>query len=210
MVKNIDIFLEGQNQRYVIDPELKYVFYFQGCFSPPHAGHFQNATSYIDYPNVKIIIHQIGSEKRHGIPSDINRKIWKIYIAKCMPRHRVDLIQYTSSNKMSDVISTHPWISTADVCLISRGNDFTYLSDFRNRLSSKFQQFSNILPHLKFVLLISSRDSTVLSATTFIQHIIKYKNKYIPITDLYHFLPSSLPTKYKLWIIHQCSQYYLH
>ena len=77
--------------------KLIYCIYIQGCYCPPHRGHFETVKRFTDIgENINVIIHQVGSESRHGVPSYFNRKMWKLYIENLLPSHRIDLLKYNN------------------------------------------------------------------------------------------------------------------
>lgn len=121
----------GQHVPY--DPSKKYLFYFCGCFSPPHKGHFDQVKVALDsIPNSKIFIHQIGDESRHGVPFDISQRIWRTYIELLLPRDRVTLRPRESMQQLYE----HRFLKEADVVVILRGHERLAPSVYNNNNKS--------------------------------------------------------------------------
>lgn len=64
----VKFYWESKGEKYRFSREKKYLIYFRGCYCPPHKGHFNTIADFKDTPNTKFIIHQGGSETRHGFP----------------------------------------------------------------------------------------------------------------------------------------------
>ena len=77
---SVKFYWESLDQVYEFDPEKQYLIYFPGCFAPPHGNHFNTIADFTYLDNAKFFILQTGSEKRHGVPFELNNKIWRIYI----------------------------------------------------------------------------------------------------------------------------------
>ena len=98
---------ECMGQNYPFRSDKKYLIYFRGNFSPSHRGHFKTVERFIKIgENIHVMIHQIGSEKRHGVPYHLNREIWQTYIDKLLPQNRVYLVRYYCSEDIFDLYKT--------------------------------------------------------------------------------------------------------
>ena len=102
---------------YEFDENKNYLIYFRGGFCPPTKGHVSLVEKYIDLPNVKYFLHQIGDEKRHGVPYWLNRKIWKIYIHELFPKDKITLKKMGSSLEVLD------HIDNIDTVILIKGNE---------------------------------------------------------------------------------------
>lgn len=197
---------ERYNQHIVIQPKRQYLFYYRGCFCPPHGGHFDGAARYLKYPNVKMIIHQMGGQ-RHGVPTSVNRQIWNWYIDELLPDDRVDLVQYNDDNH--DLPNNHRWIRKSDVVVIIRGDEVDDTKaheqlDYR-RWGSTIRRCDKYDINVVFIYDLRNRDK--LSASAFIKDLIRYNQSRIRIEDLYQYLPKRLSTNTKRKIIHLLIQY---
>lgn len=202
-------FIWERNGQYLhINENLKYLFYYRGCFCPPHKGHYSAAAKYLGKNNIRMIIHQIGSE-RHGISKNTNRQIWKTYINNLLPRNNVDLIQYDDDN--DDCIRSHRWFQECDVLVILRGDEY---DDIHERQQQELISWRSIIntcarhnKHIMFVYDI--RDSKNMSASTLIRDLILFKNKRLVIESLYKYFPENLDVTLKIRIINKLIEYHL-
>jgi len=188
---------------YKFRPDKKYVVYFLGCFCPPHRGHFSQVRDLVKHRNVRVIVDQIGSSQRHGVPFRLNRKIWKIFIEELLPRERVSLI---SSESVFDVCD-HKFVRDCDFFVIVRG----YENDTSRREMEKLiYENTRELRHaieprgIKCDVYLTERESvSYLSATELIRKVVKYRN--MPMNVKYHkidyFLPDGLKEETVKFII---------
>ena len=228
-MKNVIILFEDITQELIIDPTKKYCLYYKGCFCPPHIGHFNNIKRYIENNNnVKIIVNQQASYKRHNIPTDISINIMKTYINELLPVNRVSLVFRESK----DNLINHKFIKEADVFVSLRGNEKeknyeqhflqmptfgakgakgTFGASTNNKVAIKRNAqitinnsyFNKVLlqKHKTVIYYYTKRDENGPSATAFTESIAKYKNKNITYNDVIKFLPEKLGDNIKKYII---------
>lgn len=201
------IFIWERKQEYItIYDDLKYLFYFRGCFCPPHKGHFLTIQRYLKYPNVKVIIHQIGGE-RHGVSKNMNRRTWQYYIKELLPEDRVDLVQYNSSTK--NLPKGHSFFKDTDVLVMLRGDETSNVREQEKlELSTKQSLISKCLKYeTQLIFLYEKRDHDKLSASSFIKNLIQYRKGKYRLIDLYQYLPEMLPVDIKNKIINKLLRY---
>jgi hypothetical protein len=171
-------------------PDKRYLFYYRGCFCPPHIGHFSLVEDALKYPNSRVIIHQMGNS-RHGVPRVVNREIWQTYIDELLPTKRVDLVEYNKGDH--GMLTRHEWAHQADVIVIIKSDE--HLSHRRERIGSSYQEIASFC-HRRQVPLIfhitnrSKRDT--LSATSLIRNVIEYRKGKLRLDDLRSFFPHGL------------------
>lgn len=178
------------------DEYKNYLIYYRGNFGMPTAGHFSLVKKYIDLPNVKYFIHQIGSEKRHGIPYFLNRRIWKIYISELLPKEKIILRKVESS------LEILKYIRDIDEVILIKGNE-EINEEKEKDLEERYSHLRKSLRRkkVKFHFLIIDRPLlNQLSATKFTEAI---KND-LP-TD--YFMPKDLPEKAKEYIVRKLKEY---
>jgi hypothetical protein len=191
-----------------IRSDRRYLVYYKGCFCPPHIGHFDTAASYLRSNNVKMIIHQMGNQ-RHNIPTDLNRSIWKTYIRELLPTNNVDLVQYNDNSK--DVLYNHPWLDKANILIIIRGDEADNIKSQERRNLRNWKHIINNCKSrgIEIIFHYTLRDTEKISATTFIDKVIKYKNRRLHKEDLYKYMPDKLSIESKDKIIRRVARYYL-
>lgn len=188
-------------------PDRNYLFYYRGCFCPPHIGHFEDAAKYLKYPNVRMIIHQMGGS-RHGVPRTVNRKIWNWYIDELLPQDKIDLVQY--NNETRRFPRDHPWLKDSDVIIIMRGDEVE--TDLKSYERLDYHRWGFVIKNARqynidVVFLYHLRYHESISATAFTDSLINYKQGKHPIDEVYKFLPHklSLTTKNKIiYLLSQC------
>lgn len=198
---------ECQDQEYVFDKSKKYLIYYRGGFCPPTRGHFSLVEKYIKYPNVNYFIHQIGNESRHGVPYNLNRKIWKIYIKELLDEKRIMLQKCGSTRDVVEYIDKSE--ENYDVVVYIRGNE-----DYNPRQKSREikKRYSDLIKSLNrrgidmdFIYLDRPL-AHVLSASKFIEALNKPKKKY---HKLRYYLPKNLSDKGVKYIVHKLRKYNL-
>ena len=184
---------------YRFKKNINYVIYFKGCFAPPHIGHFSAISDIVlNNPNVKVIINQVvKSERRHGVPYEINKKIWQLYIDNLLPKNRVDLHKYQKLDKYIN----HPFMKDADKVIYLRANENFDIDlvekrfvKYHKKIIKKFNSKG-----IDVAYYAQERNATVISATKFIEQLIKYKETGEDYYKLRQFIPEKLP----LEIFHQ-------
>ena len=213
-MKKTEFYWECEGQFYQFNPGKRYLIYYKGGFSPVTRGHFKTVKRFTDVgSNIYVMIHQIGSEKRHGIPEYLNKEIWKIYIDELLPKERIYLIKYTSIDDILDI----PNFDQFDQVVYIRGNEDYNIS--RTERSNKYI-FKHVINKLNkrgigmdFYYLNRS-DIKVLSATKFVKKLIKTKRCKSPDCKCKYkkckfFLPEELDKEIAMNIINKLQAYYL-
>ncbi len=179
-----------------------YIIYFNGCFCPPHRGHYNSINDIVkNNKNIKVIINikQKNNDTRHGIPKYINIAIWKEYIKHMFPKNSVSLQR---GNFMTDKnFINHDFIKQADTVIFVRGDEGLDHRTIKNSFETKKKSILKLLSkeNKKIMFYYNSRVKN-LSATDFVKHLINFKiyhqgkTKCKPCYSiLYSFLPSNLP-----------------
>jgi hypothetical protein len=162
-------------------------------------------------PNVKYIIHQIGSQERHGVPYHLNRKIWELFIEELLPGNDVSLIKYRSS----DDLHHHPFVRDADVVVIIRGNEYSNIKKEEQTFLQRYQPTIDHFNHRGIKLyynFLDRPDAKKLCATAMISELKRYQGKYRNchcrecVKRISHrmrkFLPSKLSSRTVRYIVH--------
>jgi len=199
---------ERYGEQLDIKPHLQYLVYYRGCFCPPHIGHFDTASRYLTGDNVRMIIHQIGNQ-RHNVDKNINRYIWKVYIRELLSTKKIHLVQYNNNTK--DILNDHPWLNNVDVVIIIRGDEADNVKIQERKNLESWADSINIfnMRNIDIVFHYTLRNTEEISATTFINKLVKYKNKRIEKQHLYKYLPTNLSLYYKDKIIYHLIKHYL-
>lgn len=187
---NKDFVLVEEKENIKLNKDKKYVFYYRGCFCPPHVGHFRvlkNIAKNNKYGNIKIIVDQIGSVKRHGVDKSINIKIMRLYIRYInVP---ISIVHYDSSSDMSN----HPFLRDCDCVFKVRGleemSDIPKCVNNANELKYSLRKRGIRL----YCYIIKRPNLNTISATEFVKAIENND------PDVFRFLPSiSQSDKYKV------------
>jgi hypothetical protein len=154
---------------YDFQKDKNYLIFYRGCFCPPSRGHFSLVERFSYLDNVKIYISQIGSEHRHGVPYELNRKIWKIYISKLLPKEKIILKKaYTTADVLTE-------LKDIDVVIFLRGCED---ENERKKERQRLKKYSPLLKELKRrrvkadFLFIDRPEKDILSATKMVEAII--------------------------------------
>lgn len=186
---------------YEFQEDKNYLIFFRGCFAPATSGHYSLVEMYAHLPNVKYNISQIGSEARHGVPYNLNRKIWKIYIKNLLPQDRIIL------KKAEGIYDVLDEIENIDVVIYLRGNE-SDLGDLRYEEKERLYKYRHIIRKLKSrgirtdFLIIDRPEKSVLSATKFVEAL---KNNASD-KKLRFFIPGELPEDEFQYIIKKLKQ----
>lgn len=152
---------------------------------------------FLDLSNVKIVISQIGDETRHGVPYWLNRKIWKIFIRELVSHRRISLVKHRHA---TDVLN-HRFIHNADTVVYIRGNEGYNVQKVERKM---LENCRNLIGGLRGMnksmdfYYVDRPDVEYLSATKFIEDILRYGNNY---RKLKRYLPSDLPREEIRYII---------
>lgn len=183
---------ESKSGPYKFKANINYVIYFKGCFAPPHVGHFNAICDIISkHPNVKVIINQIGSKKRHGVPHEINKKIWKMYIKYLLPKNRVAVHNY---RKLGGYMN-HPFMKGAHKLIFLRANENFNMHEIERTFIMMHRKMIHKFHNrgIKIEYYMQERNKDVISATKFVEQLIKYRDRGGDIEKVKMFLPKDLP-----------------
>jgi len=179
-----EFYWENLNQTYPYNPKLNYCVFFNGCCCPPHKGHIDSIRSAIQMlPGCTVIINQLGSSSRHGVPSEYNSELLQKYLSNVFKNNSNIKYMFRASNKK---IFTHYFITNCDVLVIIRGDETTETNkldiitkDINDKNKYKFSKYINKLNNLgiKVDFYMQLRNVNKLSATKFIEKINIYKKK---------------------------------
>jgi hypothetical protein len=206
---------ECLGQTYPFDSDKTYLIYFKGCFCPPTAGHFNTLKQFTDKgSNIYGMVHQIGSERRHGVPYYLNRKIWKTYIDELLPSERIYLTRYSS---MYDILDL-PIIDSIDTVIYIRGNEDHDIKYTEKNNLKNFKGIINKLNERGINMDFCYLDRPLahkLSASKFIKNLIRTKKKCkrpgcdCKYRKLKYYMPSKLNPNVAMSLVEKLQQHYL-
>ena len=168
----------------------KYLVLCRGNFSIPTRGHCALLEAYIDLPNVKYFISQIGSEKRHGVPHSFSRKMWKMYIDELFGKHKDKIIL----KKFKSTYDVLDYLGETDTVIFLRGDEN---DEKKEKEKERLRNYGTLIKRLKrkgvsFDFLFLPRPLlNTLSTTKFVEGILAKKTT----EELKFFLPKNLSTK---------------
>lgn len=172
--------------QYKFRDDKKYLVYFRGNFSIPTCGHYSLLRQYIDLPQVKYFISQIGDERRHGVPYKISRKIWKLYIEELCTEEEKERIILQKLDSALDVLNH---IEDIDRVIFLRGKEFSDEEKYEKE-GQYLSNFSHLIKHLKYrnigldFLFIDRNEKDVLSTSKLIER-LKYCRDFRRGNDYY-------------------------
>lgn len=207
---------ESLNEEYPFVKEKKYLIYFKGGFTcGGHKGHFDTVKRFLDVGhNIHVMIHLMGSERRHGVPYKLNEEIWKIHIDELLSKKRVHLVRYKSTyNDVNWLVKKYRF----DKVVYIRGNEN---HNIRSTEKTNLRVFSKLIyslnrKHVELDFFYLNRpDVKTLCATEFARALIKSKNcrkrnckcKYL---KLLFFLPDNLSRESSIYILNKLKKCYL-
>jgi hypothetical protein len=177
---------------YNFDEGKKYLILCRGSFGPPTKGHCSLVEAFIDLPNVKYFISQIGSEKRHGVPHAFSRKMWKIYIDELYSEHKDKIIL----KKFKSTYDVLDYVTSGETVIFLRGDE-EEISERKKMQKKRLRNYDTLIRKLKekgvgFDFLFLDRPlAKTLSTTKFVEAILDKKST----EELKFFLPKGLSTK---------------
>jgi len=170
----------------------KYLVLCRGNFSVVTSGHCSLLEAYIDLPNVKYFISQIGSETRHGVPHYFSRKMWQMYIDELFSKHKDKIIL----KKFQSTYDVLDYVDNVDTVIFLRGNE-EKMHERKGKERERLRNYDTLIRRLKrkivsFDFLILDRPLVnTLSTTKFVEAILAKKTT----EELKFFLPRNLSTK---------------
>lgn len=208
------IYWENLNHEYIINSNYKYCIFINGCFCPPHKGHINSIHEAIRIfgPNTKIIINQLGSSSRHGVPKEFNKYMMETYIDTIFNFNPNIKLFFRARNKD---IFLNDFVLKSDVLVIIRGDEVdsedkeTSIDSINQSYLRKFSKIITFLnkKNIKVDFIFQFRPKNEVSATRFIELLGIYKKKYFEHKDciedmyeLYYMMPEQIDieTKYKI------------
>ena len=205
---------ECLGQTYPFDKNKKYLIYFKGGFCPAHRGHFGVVKMFTGLGNnISVMIHQIGSKRRHGVPYKLNKEIWRTYINELLPHNRVYLTRYDSFDDIYDLNI----INNIDRIIYIRGNEGHDIKETENNNKYRFKydvkRLANMGIGIDFYYL-NRPNADSLSATKFISKLIstkrcKRRNCNCRYDKLKFFFPENLTKGTILRLVYKLQRYYL-
>ena len=118
---DVTFYWESLGENYKFNPNKKYLIYYRGCFCPPHKGHFNTIADFTHLPNANFFVHQGGRERRHGVPYELSRKIWKIYIKELLPSDKF-ILMGRGRDQIKDMYR-HKFTMESDIIVFIAGNE---------------------------------------------------------------------------------------
>ena len=206
-MSHVTFYWESLNQHYHFNPNRKYMIYFRGCYCPPHGAHFKTIADFLYLDNATFFIHQGGNHRRHGVPSELSRKIWKIYISELMPVDKTILMRRTRHEEVD--LAQHRSTREADVIVFIAGNEnFDETITERSDREDKYRDVFKALKNKEVVFLYLNRPSNGVSATKFVQSLILHPNERSSYFRKY--LPDGLSERAVSYIIRKLKECKLH
>lgn len=218
-----NIYWENLEQQYPININYKYCIFINGCFCPPHKGHINSIKKAIEIfgPKAKIIVNQIGSSGRHGVPKEFNKYMMETYINNVFKSNPNIKLFFRAGAKK---IFNDEFVLNSDVVIIIRGDevddndreDSSYLDEINEHYKNKFKKIIKFLAKkfIKLDVLFQFRPVTEVSATRFIELVNIYKKKIFEegiqeskslmindMFELYYMMPEELDLETKYSII---------
>ena len=146
---------------------------FAGCFCPPHVGHFDVVKrNYRKFDEVNICIWG-GGEDKHGIPTNISKQIWEMYVSSLQGNDHIHI----------DVVSEQfePWIGCVnlikehmldgDEVTIFVGNDYS-----QRRIQNVQIDVENLINNRNVFINVERVERSRYSASNFIRELNSYKD----------------------------------
>ncbi len=221
-----NFYWENLSHEYPVDKKLKYCVFLNGCFCPPHKGHIQSIKNIIELlgPETKIIINQIGSSSRHGVPSYLNKQILELYVLNVFPNNNNIKLLFRAPNKE---IFLNDFVLQSDVLIILRGDEVNKedkgkssdVSNINSRYKHKFRKIIKYLnkKSIRVDFIFQFRPHTIISATNFVKLINAYKekrnkkeHKLEDIYEIYWMMPEELSIELKYRILKELINFNLH
>lgn len=194
----VEFIWSNNNKNFNYDPNKNYLLYFRGCCCPPHKGHLQSIQEIVqNRTNFVIIIDQLGTQSRHGVPFRISREIWKEFIKYSLPQVKVIL-------EKGQFFQKH-WkhhFDNINTVLFVRGDEGKISHSkieqhFNHKHQYKLRFFKK---HNIEVFYYGGIRDPKLSATHFVTHLLRNRHVF-DLDHIYDFLPNSLPQKLALRIL---------
>ena len=216
-MSRVKFYWESRGEHYQFDSRKKYLIYYRGCFGPPHRGHFNTIADFVYLENANFFIHQGGNSRRHGVPYDLSRKIWKIYIKELLPKDKFFLMG-RGSHEESDMVE-HPYVKEAETIVFIAGNENYVPKDKElEDITIKYREiFNKLLRRKKEIvfLYLDRPQQSILSATKLCQSIrngddIISRRDQKNIENLRNYFPEGLPDSAVRYIVRKLRYCDLH
>lgn len=206
--RRVKFYWESENQHYQFENNKKYLIYYRGCYCPPHRGHFNTIADFTHLSNAKFFVHQGGAQRRHGVPYELNRKIWKIYIKELLPEDRF-ILMGRGHYEEQDMVD-HPYVKEADTIVIIAGNE-NYdpaVKEYEDTTKKYKEVFDKLLRRKKEVifLYLDRPKLSSLSATELCKSVIQYQNRSDKHERLRKYFPEGLSDKGIKYIVRKLEE----
>lgn len=216
-----EYYWEILKQSYPYDKTKKYCVFFNGCCCPPHKGHINSIRQAIKmFPGCKVIMNQLGSSKRHGVPSKFNSYLLQKYLSEVFDNSPNIKYMFRESTK---TIFSHKFITESNVVIIIRGEEFESGDNIqkviKNKNKKNFDRFSKYINKLnsmniKVDFVSQTRPIDKVSATKFMEKLDEYRYKKekneeskIDLYELMEFIPDEISSSKKYQIIKKLLSY---
>lgn len=192
----VQFYWECLGQHYNFDSNKQYLIYYPGCFCPPHRSHFNTINDFTNLQNAKFFIHQGGRERRHGVPYELSRKIWKIYVRELMPKDRFVVMGRKSHQNQVRDLCNHRFTREADTVVFIAGNE-NYDPEDMERYA-RYNKYKELFDGLgregkEVVFLYLDRPTDGVSATKFSAAVREHSHLPYRSEDKYEKLRDYLP-----------------
>ena len=175
-----EFYWESLNQKYPYNPQKKYCVFFNGCCCPPHRGHINAIReAFKTWPNCKVIINQLGSSGRHGVPSAFNSYLLQKYLSDVFDNSTNIEYMFRESSR---TIFSHDFVTDSDVVVIIRGEEFENSDDINESIiKSDSINFYETFPDGKTVKLdLNLSNNFVFSSNNNFKNITETKKVFQP------------------------------
>lgn len=194
---------EDLGDKYKFRKDKNYIIYYRGSFLPVTKGHMSVIEEYIKYPNVKIFVSYIGDSKRHGVPHNFGKVMWKIYLSH-FPKSKVIIKSFSSQ---LDILN---FLENVYTVVYVRGNEKYDTKKkrkvFERKIIEKYDKLLNELEkrNINMDFIMMSRPlAKKLSATKFIEALNNNQS-------IRPFVPSYLSSKTISYLKSELQKFDLH
>ncbi len=219
-----EFYWESLNQKYPYNPQKKYCIFFNGCCCPPHRGHINAIReAFKTWPNCKVIINQLGSSGRHGVPSAFNSYLLQKYLSDVFGNSANIEYMFRESSR---TIFSHDFVTDSDVVVIIRGEEFDNSDDINEVIAEKniknAKRFKKYIKRLnkqgiKVDFYAQTRPINITSATKFMEKLEDFRQKRKANTqtkddllNLMGFIPEEVSSEDKYKIIKRMLKFKTH
>ncbi len=192
---------EDDGRSYPFERSKRYLIYFIGSFSPPHTGHWSAFEEFLNKPNCEILLSHSSGSQRHGISTNLTRKILNIYSKDY--ENKITIVKRCCNNEILKY--THD----IDVVVCLRGDEGQSHRSAESRMTRQFRNVSDDLRSKgKFIdFYFNSRPLlNMVSSTKFtdaIRHRLRFKGKNKFYQELNYYLPEHLSRNNIIYVLNR-------